>query len=257
MLAETLHQMATAIDPALLLLDLGLDADPWQAALLRSRSPRTLLVATRQGGKSTAVAALGLHTALYEPGSLVLLVSPSQRQSGLLYRKVAGMWRQLGRPVSAVQESATSLELANGSHVVSLPGSAATVRGFSAPRLILADEAALVDDALFAALLPMLATCPEGRLICLTTPMGKRGFFYDWWESGDATWDRVRVPASACPRIPASFLDEQRAILGPALVPPGVRVQLRGDDRPGVLDREHPRRLRPRPGPPFRSVTHR
>ena len=46
-----------------------------------------LLNASRQSGKSTTVALLNVHTALYVPDSLCLMLSPTLRQSGELFRK--------------------------------------------------------------------------------------------------------------------------------------------------------------------------
>jgi len=60
---------------------LGFEPDPWQAKLLRSISRQIILCMGRQVGKSTVVAALALHTCLYKPGALVLVIAPSQRQS--------------------------------------------------------------------------------------------------------------------------------------------------------------------------------
>ena len=59
--------------------------------------------------------------------------------------------------------------------MLSLPGSEATVRGFSAPALVVEDEAARVPDALYRTIRPMLATAPAGRLILLSTPFGQPG----------------------------------------------------------------------------------
>ena len=98
------------------------------------------------------------------------------------------------------EDNRLSLSLRNGSRVVRLPGTAATIRGFSAPDLIIEDEAAFVDDGFYRATRPMLATTSGGRLILMSTPYGKRGHFYEaWHESGD--WHRVEVPATDCPRI--------------------------------------------------------
>jgi hypothetical protein len=69
--------LAMALDPALLMRRVGLEPDPWQAALLRSNAQQALLLTTRQAGKSTTTGYLALHTALYAPGALVLLLSPS------------------------------------------------------------------------------------------------------------------------------------------------------------------------------------
>src|ERR1035437_4701637 len=65
-----------------------------------------------------------------------------------------------------------------GSRICSLPGDPKTIRGFSAPALILEDEAAFVDDELFAAIKPMLAVS-RGQLILMSTPFGRRGHFFD------------------------------------------------------------------------------
>lgn len=120
----------------------GFEPDSWQRTVLRSDADRVLLNCCRQSGKSTIAALVGLHTALYSPGSLILLVSPSERQSKELFRKVVDAYRKLGRPVSADAENRLSLELANGSRIVTLPGSEGTVRGYSGVKLIVIDEAA-------------------------------------------------------------------------------------------------------------------
>jgi len=53
-----------------------------------------------------------------------------------------------------------------------------------------------------------------GTLWLMSTPYGKRGFFYETWERGGAEWERVRVPADECPRIPKAFLEEERRAMG-------------------------------------------
>lgn len=192
---------------------LGLNPDPWQRDVLLSSADRMLMLCARQSGKSTATAVLALHTALFREDSLVLLLSPSLRQSGELYRKVSAFYSDLGRPVAPIQETALTLTLENGSRVVSLPGEHQTIRGFSSPRLIVIDEAAMTSDNLWIALNPMLAVS-QGRLVCLSTPLGRRGWFYDLWTGQSGPWHRVKVTARDCPRISPAFLDEQRQTLG-------------------------------------------
>lgn len=192
---------------------LGIDPDQWQANFLRSTANKLLLLCARQCGKSTVTAVMALHTALFEPGSLVLLLSPSQRQSGELFGKVTGMNDALGRPVPAETDSATTLALENGSRVVSLPGSPKTVRGFSGARLLVIDEAALTGDDLFTAVSPMLAVS-RGRLVALSTPMGKRGWFHDQWTHENSSWQKIKATAWDCPRVSREFLEEERKTLG-------------------------------------------
>lgn len=208
------HPTLAAIrrEPARLMTLAGLTPDPWQVRLLSCPSARTLLLCSRQAGKSTASASLALHTALVGP-SLVLLLSPSQRQSGELFRKVCEQYGAVGRPVAAVLESASRLELANGSRIISLPGTESTVRSFSAVALLIVDEASRVDDALYKSVRPMLAVS-KGRLVALSTPFIQSGWFYDEWHSA-RRWDRVRITAHDCPRISAEFLEEERQSMGP------------------------------------------
>jgi hypothetical protein len=200
-------------DPARLMADAGLPPDPWQAELLRSHARRMLLLCTRQAGKSTTAAALALQAALLEPGSLVLLLSPTQRQSGELFRdKVVRLYDALGRPVRAVRETALSMALANGSRLVSLPGDEETVRGYSGVGLLIIDEASRVPDDLYRAVRPMLAVS-GGGMVGLSTPFGQRGWFYEEW-TGPGDWQRVKVTADRCPRITAEFLAEERRSMG-------------------------------------------
>jgi hypothetical protein len=213
MLARELSRdLAFALDPALVAQELGLDPDPWQVRFLRSPAPRTLLNCSRQSGKSTVTALLAAHTALYEPGALVLLLSPTQRQSHELFRKALDAYRAIPTAIPIVQESALRLELENGSRIVSLPGKETTVRGFSGVGLLAIDEAARVPDELYYSVRPMLAVS-GGRLVALSTPFGTRGWWYDAWQSDEA-WERYLVPASECPRISNEFLEEERRSMG-------------------------------------------
>jgi hypothetical protein len=211
--AEIARHLAPALDPTLLMDSAGIAPDPWQADLLRSNAKQMLLLAARQAGKSTVTAALAMHEALFNPPALVLLLSPSLRQSSELLRKVVGFYRALkDEAVPVKDESALRLELRNGSRIVSLPGDETTIRGYSGVRLLVVDEAARVPDDLYFSIRPMLAVS-GGRLVCLSTPFGKRGFFYEAWAEGQG-WQRVRITARECPRISAAFLEEERASMG-------------------------------------------
>jgi hypothetical protein len=200
-----------ALDRVAFARALGVDPDPWQEDLLRSTSDRVLLNCSRQSGKSTISAIIALHRALYHPGSLVLALAPALRQSQELFGKVAAFYRDLGRPIAPQGERKLSLELENGSRIITLPGSEKTIRGFGGVSLLIVDEASRVADELYFAVRPMLAVS-AGALMMLSTPYGTRGVFYAEWTGG-AGWDRYEVPASQCPRIPETFLEEERATL--------------------------------------------
>jgi len=198
--------LALLFDPGSILRSRGLVPDPWQQQILLGTDRQILLNCSRQSGKSTTVAALALHTALCRPGSLILLLSPSLRQSLELFRKVIECYAAIGRPIDTLAFNQTRLELATHSRIVCLPGKEETVRSFSGVDLLVIDEAARVPEDLYRAVRPMLAVS-RGRLICLSTPFGKRGFFHEEWEHGGAGWQRIRITWKDCPRIRPDFIE--------------------------------------------------
>lgn len=188
----------------------GLSPDPWQATLMRDRPDRALLLCSRQAGKSMTVAAIALEQALNDADSTSLLVSPTQRQSAELLSKVRTLAMAQRTGVELDQSSVLSMRLANGSRIVSLPGRAEVIRGYSADLLVL-DEAAWIPDALYESVRPMLAVS-AGRLIALSTPFGRRGWFHAAWTGAEA-WHRTEVTAYEVPRISPEFLEEERRSL--------------------------------------------
>jgi hypothetical protein len=199
-------------DPCLMAERAGITPDHWQSDLLRSGDKQLILNCSRQSGKSTISAVLGLHTALFEPNSLVLLLSPSLRQSQELFRKIKDIYNALESPAmpKTIEESSLRLELDNGSRVVALPGTEQTVRGYSAVSLLIIDEASIVEDALFFSIKPMLAIS-GGKIVLLSTPRGKRGFFFDIWTNGGDDWRRTCITANECSRIDADWLAREKA----------------------------------------------
>ena len=191
----------------------GIAPDPWQRDVLCSEARQIILLCSRQSGKSTVTSILATDRAVNVPNSLVLLLAPALRQSQELFRKVKCVYAALGDTVPTVIENALSLELANGSRIVCLPGKEATIRGFSAPNLVIEDEASRVPDDLHQAVRPMLAVS-GGRLVLLSTPFGPRGHFFELWEHGGPDWLRVKVTAADCPRISPQWLAHERAAIG-------------------------------------------
>ncbi len=207
--ATLAQDMGMALDPVRMARAAGIVPDEWQERMLRSTANRLLINASRQSGKSLMSTLLVAHQSLFTPGSLCLMVAPSERQSGEGFRRVKAILRDLGEVPAS--ESVLRCELRNGSRVVSLPGREQTVRGFSAPSLIVADEASRIPDDLWVALRPMMAVS-QGRLVAASTPYGCRGWWFEAWRSTE-NWERFRIPASEVPRISSEFLEEERRTL--------------------------------------------
>lgn len=221
------RDLAWHLDPARTLIEAGLDPDPWQAQLLRARPHRALIVASRQTGKSTTTAAYGLHTAATTPQATVIIVTPTQRQSSEMLLRVRALASSSPR-LRTGRESALSLEvLPSRGRVLALPGTPTAVRGYTAHLAIL-DEAAYIVDDVYRALRPTLAAT-GGSLVALSTPGGRRGWYYRAWHSDDQhdthqeraeddqepeSWQRTAVTADDNPRITDAFLASERRELG-------------------------------------------
>ena len=149
------------------------ELDGWQEDLLLSEAPRILLNLTRQGGKSTMSGVLAVHKALASPGALVLILAPSERQAKETFAKATSLYRH---DVRADSYRKLGMELRNGSRIEALPGTERRVRDYSGVDLLILDEAARIDDALYYTVRPMLAVS-GARLLMMSTPYGKRGVF--------------------------------------------------------------------------------
>ena len=187
--------------------------EPAQEALLRATGPRVILNCTRQWGKSTMAACVALHRAHHRPKAQILIVSPCQRQSSELISKIRELAVRMGIEPRGDGSNHASIRLPNGSRIVALPGIESNIRGFSSASLILVDEAARVPDELYRAVRPMLANV-RGDLWLMSTPYGKRGFFFHAWDDAKQNWNRVTVKATDCPRFTPEFLEEERHVQG-------------------------------------------
>ena len=208
--------LGPALQPGLIARDVGLDLlDDWQSRLIDQPPKRLLCLCGRQVGKSTAAAVCALNAVIYSAPAIVVMISPSMRQSVELFRTFSAMYRRLPTRPAAEYETLQRVELENGSRVISLPGSGDTVRGIAKVDLVILDEAARVPDGLLAAVRPMLAVS-DGALFALSTPAGRRGWFHQQWENG-VGWQRISIKSTDCPRISPEFLAEEREQLGAQL----------------------------------------
>jgi hypothetical protein len=232
----------TPADDALLqLLDISYFAavrckfrcDVRQRDLLRRESKQVVLNCSRQSGKSTLTALKILHTAFWRPNSTVVVTATVLTQTEELLLKV----REFGRTAGLLHRKRGSkycIELANGSRVVAAAAIAGTIRGFSAITLLVVDEASRVDDDVFESAEPMLAVS-SGAVWILSTPNGKRGYFYKAFTSSD--WVKLKVKASECGRISGAFLKNQLKKLGARMFAQEYECEFVELDR-GVFDAE-------------------
>lgn len=178
---------------------LGVSPFTYQEEFLDADTDRRALVSGRQVGKTRMCAWYGLHSALTEMHSLVLITAPSQRQSSILFKQLRSEMSQSGIPDDSWgldRDTQTILEFDNGSEIHCLPTgrSGNKIRGFSADTIIV-DEAAFIEDSIFEEVLEPMLWATHGELVLASTPFGTSGYFYDratkWSADGDtySTWD--------------------------------------------------------------------
>jgi len=188
---------------------LGFQPDEFQKEVLTEASKRIMILAPRQTGKSTAVAVRVLHEAMGHDNAMILLASASSRQSGQIMEKARKMAQSLDLKILPPPPKCDGFSLANGSQIVSLPDSEETIRGFSAPRIIVVDEAAFASESVFQALEPMLLVS-NGTLIILSTPNGQTGYFYDQWHADPSPWAKLKGSLERCPRVSPEAIETIR-----------------------------------------------
>jgi len=208
------------------------DPDPVEEWFLDSQDTDIMLNWCRQSGKTRSTSFKVAHKAKFMPNSVHLLISVTQRQAGILQRRVAsalrddakGEWKMQGEfdapdgyftegvdyeaGTQMVKCSVLSLELANGAMVISAPASEDAIRGYT-PDTIVLDEGSRIPDKVIDAIRPMRAAHPC-QLIVPSTPNGKRGWYYKEWTSNDPVWKKSLVTADMCPRISREFLERER-----------------------------------------------
>jgi len=206
-----LSDLMSEIYPSRWIRSRGLDLDPWQAQVADGTAQTTIICCTRQAGKTEINAALVANMLETRERSLTLILAPSERQSQeLLIKSRAYIDWDYVRPQSV---AAKSVVLQNGSRAFALPGAdERTIRGFSAPDLIIVDEAAMASDDLYYAIRPMIATNnTKARVIILSSPKGRRGFFFEEFHApDDPNVLKIKITADDIPRISQEFLDQER-----------------------------------------------
>ena len=181
--------------------------DPRQAEILSGDRHRVLLCCSRQWGKSTIAAIAATHHLLTRPNAFVAVVSPAQKQSAELIRKVRLFLDTAGVRYHSDPIHKHSLELSSGNRIIALTSRQATNRGPSAVTLLIFDEAAYLPDEVYDGCTPLLGTT-NGDIWLISTPNGKRGFFWEFW-TGDGPWTRYLVTATDNPRLSEEFLREE------------------------------------------------
>jgi hypothetical protein len=198
--------------------EMGYALDDWQRFVLTAPHRRKVCLVSRQGGKGLVGTLTAITKAIEDPGSKIVILTPTEDQSKRLLSRIKEDYARLATAPRVITDTAKEWRLINGSRALAMPGSETSVRGIDAVDLVITDESAFVPDELHAAVRPMLATT-NGEELDLSTANGKRGFFYRAYLRATTPpipghMLAVRVTADQIPRITPEFLANEREEMG-------------------------------------------
>jgi len=196
------------------------EADPWQRQVLRSTSSTIALRVCRQAGKSCCLATLAIVE--MRRGGTVLVICPAERQAKELARKVREYLPKTDLHVE--RSTQTEIECSNGSRLICVPSTGATIRGYTVS-LLLVDEAAFCDDESLIAVLPMVMD--GGRTVFASTPAGRLGMFASLFLDPKPSVERIIVRGTDIPRL-ANRVERLRLALPPTKFRQEVEVEMLG-----------------------------
>ena len=197
-------------------LVLGIALDAKQTLVLSSGARQVIFNCSRQWGKSTLAAIKILHLALTKPGSLALVISENVNLTSELFQKLDGFFEVLEIPAKTEAGKRVSRVLPNGSRILGLAAREAAGRGYTAD-FVFIDEAARIPDEVMDALLPVIAV-RNGDWWMASTPMGRRGRYFEMWEYGGPEVLKVGATWRENPRLAPGFIDKVRKMRGDAFV---------------------------------------
>jgi len=210
--------LAKRLDPVMYAESIDLpfgDLYQWQKDVLSITQGNVCINGARQAGKSTIVSVVPCHKAKYCPGSLSIVIAPTLTQAGEDMEKIRSCVARDEMFPKMTRGNDSELRFDNGSRIVVAPATDAA-RGKSAPAVVILDEASRIEDFVFSeVVLPMFTKSKRYLFLRISTPNGKKGFFYDDFNDEKVKRFEVRSPFDVSPAnnwtlIPAKPEDEYR-----------------------------------------------
>lgn len=147
------------------------------------RSGRVAVVKSRrQCGKSLISSVLLITYAVQQP-CISIYISPTLKQSRLMYKAIKRMLRGT-HLIAEANGTDLNIELFNGSEIhFRSTGQGDGIRGERCSGLLVIDEAAFCDDETIFDVLPVI-NVHKAPLLIISTPMFTDGYFYDMFMLG-------------------------------------------------------------------------
>lgn len=184
-------------------LAMGYKPHWFQIQILYDKHKKQHIRASRQGGKTVAVAVRTVWRSLTWQNYKVIITSPTTEQSFILFKIIVDLIERNRwvRKFLMYEPTKTSIYFEGGGFIKIFAKTA--TRGNTADELII-DEAAYLSDDKYLGAIPILAAT-EGTETLLSTPFGKQGRFFrsSLFESGYSVY---HIPANIVPHLSKEFL---------------------------------------------------
>ena len=184
-----------------------MDLDTWQQEIL-AHEGNIVLRSGRQVGKSTVISLKAGRFAINNPNKVVMIIASTERQAFYIFNMVIG-WMKDNHPNEIVgRPTSTFMQLKNKAMIRCLPAgdTGYGIRGYTVD-LLIADEAAFINESVWQAITPMLATT-KGKIILLSTPFGIENYFARCFE--DPKFKSWHISSEDCPRIDKEWLAHEK-----------------------------------------------
>jgi hypothetical protein len=181
----------------------------------------SIILASRQLGKTTVVAMYMLWVTTFNPDKLCVIASKNMGHAVEIMQRVKFAYEELPEWLKAGCKfyNRTSIEFDNGSRIKSEATSDKTGRGNS-PSIIYIDEIAFVrkriQEEMWSSLAPSLST--GGKVIITSTPNGDTDLFATLWRGAMAglnSFKPLQVMWYQHPERDQRYYDEMKGKLGP------------------------------------------
>ncbi len=187
-----------------------MELDQWQKDVMETKG-NMVLRSGRQVGKSTIIGLKAAHFALDNPKKLIMVISKTERQAGLLFAKILNNIHNIARNEimkGKYRPTKHKITLKNGSVIHSLPAgdTGFGLMGFTI-NLLIADEAAFINEEVWNSVIPALAVA-RGEIWLLSTPFLREGYYYSCFSNPSFT--SFHTTSEDCPRRDDKFLAEQK-----------------------------------------------
>jgi len=187
-----------------------MNLDKWQEEVLATKG-NICLRSGRQVGKSTIIGLKAAQYALETPDKLIMVISKTERQAGLLFAKILRNINNIDRKQiekGKLRPTKHLINLKNKSQIHCLPAgdTGYGIMGFTID-LLIADEAAFIPEEVWNSVIPALAVT-GGDIWLLSTPFVKKGYYYNCFS--DPTFTSFHTSSEDCPRISKEFLEHKR-----------------------------------------------